>query len=282
MVDTSFGGQWTQQKLDILRQYLDSYTTALKNQRFQLIYVDAFAGEGYWQPGSDYPSEDYDEFREVLKGSAAIALEIGDKPFDRLVFIEKAAERARSLRELAFQHHDRDIQPIKGDANTELPRFCSGMDDFDRAVVFLDPFATEVSWATVEAIAATEKIDCWILFPLMAVTRMMPTRNAPTDASTVRLDRIFGGRSHWQESYQESPQLSMFDTEPRLERPRGSEQFADMYRQRLESVFHSVAPTRRTLINSRRSPLFELFFAASNPLGAPTAVRIADHILKNW
>ena len=30
------------------------------------------------------------------------------------------------------------------------------------------------------------------------------------------------------------------------------------------------------------SPMFELFFAASNPAGAPIAIRIADYLLRNW
>ena len=37
MTDRSFGGPWTQEKLQILSLYLDAYTTALKNQPFRLI-----------------------------------------------------------------------------------------------------------------------------------------------------------------------------------------------------------------------------------------------------
>ena len=88
MTDRSFGGPWTQEKLQILSLYLDKYTTALKNQRFRLIYVDAFAGEGTWLPGSAYTA-DYDDFRELHRGSPRIALETRDKPFDKLILVEK-------------------------------------------------------------------------------------------------------------------------------------------------------------------------------------------------
>ena len=75
MTSPRFGGPWTEQKLDILRAYLDAYTTALKNQRFTLIYVDGFAGAGsYRESGADY-----DEFNEFRQGSTSIALEIEDK-----------------------------------------------------------------------------------------------------------------------------------------------------------------------------------------------------------
>ena len=57
MTSPRFGGPWTAQKLDILRAYLDAYTTALKKQpgEFTLIYVDGFAGAGsYRESGADF------------------------------------------------------------------------------------------------------------------------------------------------------------------------------------------------------------------------------------
>ncbi len=76
--------------------------------------------------------------------------------------------------------------------------------------------------------------------------------------------------------------MSLFGDEPGLERPEGSGPIADNYRARLEEVFERVAPTQRIFRNSRNSPMFELFFAASNPRGAPIAIEIADHILQSW
>ena len=282
----TFGGSWTQQKLNILKRYLERYTTVMKNQGFQIFYVDAFAGEGYWRPGSAYSTDDYEEFGDFLQGSAAISLEIDDRPFDRFLFIEKDAERIGSLRRLEHQYREqgRAIDIANEDANTVLPRFCAAMGRFDRAVVFLDPFATEVSWDTVVALAETGKIDCWILFPLAAIARMMPRQNEPSPQLAGQLDRVFGGREYWQDFYQVSAQqpLQLFAEGTLLERPHGSNLIAARYRERLESVFYRVAPTQRTLRNSRESPMFELFFGAANPVGAPLAVEIADHILRNW
>ncbi len=281
MSSTRFGGSWTKDKLKILRRYLDAYTTALKEQPFNLIYVDAFAGEGSWRPGQEY-DKDYGEFRSLRRGSPQIALEIQDKAFDRFLLIEQDHQRSVSLRELRSEFPNRNIEVVNGDANTELPRFCGKLRDFDRAVVFLDPFATEVAWETVAAIARTKKIDCWILFPLMAITRMMPNKSEPPPALAKHLDRVFGSREHWQSLYGPSPQLPLFGDEPGQERHGGSAGIADAYRRRLESVFEKVAPTRRMLKNSNDSPLFDLYFAASNPKGAGLAVEIADYILKHW
>ena len=86
---TSFGGPWTQEKLEIISAYLDAYTTALKKWPFQLIYVDAFAGGGSWQPDSVLAPEDYKDYAELKRGSTTRALAVGDRPFDRFIFIER-------------------------------------------------------------------------------------------------------------------------------------------------------------------------------------------------
>lgn len=278
----AFGGSWTRQKLEILERYLDGYTTALKNQGCQLIYVDAFAGEGVWQAKSDYDLEDYGEYREmVYDGSARIALGVKDRPFDRLILIEQDSSRCASLQKLRSEYPKRVITVQNEDANVALASFCRGMRNSERAVVFLDPFATEVRWETVERIAETKKIDCWILFPVSAVTRMLPTDVPPPQGWQNKLDTIFGGREHWQSMYRPSLQPDLWG-EQQIGRDSGSEAIADRYQERLESVFTKVAPTRRTLRNSKNVTLFELFFGAGNPRGAGIAVDIADHILRNW
>ncbi len=282
MATQSFGGRWTGDKLEILRQYLDKYTTALKNQPFNLIYVDAFAGDGSWNPKSPYTAVDYADFQELRRGSSRIALEVSDKPFDRLVFIEKDSSRINSLQTLKSEFSNRHIEIVNSDANTELPKLCQNLSASDRAVVFLDPFATEVDWHTAEAIGSTEKIDCWILFPRMAIARMMPRSNEPTPALAGQLDRIFGGSNYWSELYHTSQQLSLFGDGPKQERQDDSRVIAALYRKRLESVFVRVAPTDRTFRNSKDSPMFDLFFAASNLRGASLAISIADHILDHW
>lgn len=282
MTTASFGGPWTDQKLEILKRYLDEYTTALKSRGFQLIYIDAFAGEGTWTPGSEYTSDDYGDFKGLRDGSPRIALGIEDKPFDRLVFIEKDPNRAERLMRLHGEFHGRSIEVINKDANTALPQLCDGFEWDHRAVVFLDPFATQVSWNTVARLATTKKVDCWILFPLSAIARMMPRRGEPSDALAEHLDRVFGGREHWQNIYQPSLQPSMLQTEPEQQRPPGTEPIANAYRMRLNSAFARVAPTPRVFRNSRNSPMFDLMFAVSNPRGASVAVRIADYILKHW
>ena len=46
MAQQRFGGSHTERKLEALAAYLQAYTTALKNQPFQIAFFDAFAGTG--------------------------------------------------------------------------------------------------------------------------------------------------------------------------------------------------------------------------------------------
>src|SRR4051794_39545640 len=99
----SFGGNWTEQKLAILRDYLQRYTTALKNTPFTKYYIDAFAGTGYREDrdATVYPGELFAELtaEEVVAfrdGSARLAVQT-EPAFDRLLLMEKSKRRANEL-----------------------------------------------------------------------------------------------------------------------------------------------------------------------------------------
>lgn len=126
MTDTTenqFGGRWTQEKLEILKEYLDSYTTALKEQPrkekpFRLLYIDAFAGTGRVEQGVLDP--DPNDRRKFIDGSASVALSIENKPFDELTFIEKDEDECSELEMLKEGRSDRNIRIERSDANQYL------------------------------------------------------------------------------------------------------------------------------------------------------------------
>ena len=68
-----FGGDWTEEKLDMLRKYLRAYTTALKRQPFGLMYIDAFAGSGYRQAKQSGGAQDLQLFAFFRVGERVIA-----------------------------------------------------------------------------------------------------------------------------------------------------------------------------------------------------------------
>ena len=270
---TSYGGLWTRKKLEILEKYLDAYTTALKNQPFNLIYIDAFAGTGY----VEFQDEDA---KYLIDGSAAIAANINDKPFDRLIFIEKDQNRCRELEKLIQAHTDRDIQIENSDANDFLKNFQHNWKQW-RGVLFLDPFATQVQWSTIETIASFNALDTWLLFPTYAVMLMLPTSKKPDDIRkgwAKRLTTVFGNGS-WRGLYQPSLQMNFLDTNEH-EREAGVNELIKIYKNNLECLFQDRFLSKsRPLKNSKNSPLFEFLFCVGNPSGVGPAKRIAKHIL---
>ena len=275
-----FGGDWTRKKLDILERYLDAYATALKNMKFKLMYVDAFAGT---RDIGRRQQEDK-EAEMLIKGSASRALKIDDKPFDRLIFVEKDHDRCRQLRILRQQNSGRDLQIENADANSFLVNKLQEDWEKWRGVLFLDPFATEVEWKTIEQIAGIDALDTWILFPTSAISRMLPRSRKPDDISPKmarNLTRVFGDEN-WRKLYSVSPQQSLLDREKEYQRYSGSLGIIKIYKENLCNLFGKrFMEKSKTLKNSKNSPLFEFIFCvgSSNPKAISLAKRIAKYLL---
>src|ERR1700724_1866064 len=94
-----FGGDWTQQKLQILDEYLGAYCNIFRaNERarfFKTIYVDAFAGTGVIKPRAEFKGDE--AAAQLLAGSAARAIR---HSFHKYLFIEKSADRVGELKKL--------------------------------------------------------------------------------------------------------------------------------------------------------------------------------------
>ena len=270
----SYGGQWTIEKLNILETYLDAYTTALKKQPFKLVYLDAFAGTGYVELGRG-------EDAEFIRGSARRAINVKDKPFDELIFVERDQGRCAELESLNNEFPRRNIRIENSDANDFL---CGLQKDWHgwRGVLFLDPFATQIHWPTIEAVAGFEALDTWILFPTSAVARMLPKSKKPDDIEPKWADRLTSvfGNDGWRCLYQQSRQTSLFG-EPDMERTEGVDGLLSIYKQNLGELFEDrFLEKSRTLKNSRNSPLFEFIFCVGSPKGIGPAKRIARHIME--
>jgi three-Cys-motif partner protein len=288
-----FGGDWTTRKLDVLANYLKSYTTALKKAPFEKWYVDAFAGTGYRdarrQDEVDVPSQslllpDHAEAepQTLLDGSARRAL-MTDPPFERHVFIERSAERCAHLEALKadFPALARDIEIRQGDANEKILALCAGDWRSRRAVLFLDPYGMQVDWATIEGIAGTQAIDLWLLFPLgIGVNRLLTKSGEIPESWRRRLNLLLGTNDWHDEFYQVESTPTLFGNDEERVVKATTETIGRYFNQRLESVFAGVAAQPGVLRNSRNNPLYLLCFAVGNAAGKDLALRIANHLLK--
>jgi len=285
-----FGGDWTAEKLELVRKYLCAYTTALKNQPFKLVYIDAFAGTGYCGKGVGEVSETTiipelaeNETQAFLKGSARIALEVAPA-FHSFVFIDHDLSNCAELSSLGDEYPNlkNRITVVNADANTYLQELAKRdwIRQGERGVLFLDPYAMQVDWSTVQAVARTHAIDMWYLFPLAAVNRLLRRDAEIDDAWRRRLDRIFG-TSDWETAfYQRRETQTLFETVESVEKIATFDGIKSFLLERLKAEFADVAPNPVILENSRCSPLFLLCFAAGNKKGAPIAVKMARDILR--
>lgn len=283
----SFGGPWTERKLQTLESYLNAYMTIMKGneraQHFQTTYLDGFAGSGRRYAREPHTAPDLftelqeTDAQEFYKGSARRALEL-EKPFDEYIFVEINEASATELRALCAEFPKRQTRVEVMDANRFIPQWCRSLMRSDRALVFLDPYGMQVSWSTVQAISSTEKVDLWVLVPLgQAIVRLL-TAGTPPEHWDAALTRFFG-TDEWKDHFYAT---RMSDT--LFGRVEGSGREVDYERvtrfivNRFKTEFPAVLETPVVLRNSRGVPLYLLCFAASNPQGAKTAIKIAMDI----
>lgn len=292
MVEHRFGGSWTERKLEALREYLVQYqrifTKNPKASKLRTIYVDAFAGTGERESekqDADSGLFGYDEeARGYQKGSVHKALSIENK-FHEYVFIESKPKHASALRKLLnteFAGLADRCSVHEEDANRWLQDWCRGQDwKGQRAVVFLDPYGMNVEWATIEAIARTQAIDLWVLFPFaIGASRMMPKDSPPDSLWARKLTAIFGTEDWKSRFYAESEKADLFGDQDSIVRIAGVDDVLTFFLERLRLVFPGVVEHPMILENSKHTPMYALCFAAGNPQGAPTAVKIAAYLTR--
>lgn len=280
-----FGGEWTRRKLAILEKYLHAYTTALKKQKFRLMYIDAFAGNGWisTDTGQPYRSLFGEETHSFVKGSVLRALAVRDRPFDRYIFIDRDRGYCDDLEQIRDRCPNRKIEIHHTDANDFLRQHAFPKVGW-RGVLLLDPFATQVEWATIEEIARLQMFDTWILFPAGTLGRILPTSKRPehvTPAWKVRLDAVYGSNC-WERLYERKTQRSLFGGSlSRVVREPGEEGLTAIYKENLQALFgerflNQSAP----LANSRGRVLYDLLFCVGHPGGTRVAKQIAGDLLR--
>ena len=265
----AFGGDWTRRKHEILRRYLNAYTTALKKQPFELVYVDSHAGGGIWVSDED----------EEMDGSPLIALKTVDCEFAELYLNDADAQKVLELegRVRGLFPARRGVSYSSRDADDFLRRTCESIKHPKRGVAFFDPYASQSSWSSMQAIAATEVLDAIVLFPAGAIWRQLPNQ---IDASVPHpfasnLTRFFGGGS-WKLAYDadyasklrdkhglgggSQPTIDGLDLDGRSEHSL----IRYIYKERLEEEFGAVH-MKPVPLEVNGSAYFELIFAVSNP-----------------
>lgn len=169
-----FGSAHTQKKLAAVQSYLGAFTTALKKQSFELIYIDACAGSGSSKPKERSGQSALLDVDEVTTGSAVRAMQI-DTPFDRYFFSDIKLKNVKSLSTIVreqFPDLSERVSIMRTDANDAVCEIAETTDwKRSRAVVFLDPFGLQMKYSMVERLGRTRAVDLWYLVPVLGMSR---------------------------------------------------------------------------------------------------------------
>lgn len=283
-----FGSTHTEKKLQLVAHYLERYATALKNQRFERLYIDAFAGTGAWtkRKKSSEPQLALLDVDDIKEGSARRALRV-EPPFDRYIFIEKSRRKSSVLRRLGQEFPTRAdrIEVVTKDANEALRELCRRIDwQKSRAVVFLDPFGFEVKWETVVVLAQTRAVDLWYLVPTgIGINRQITTDGRVLPEGGERIDVMLGTtewRSRW---VRKETTVDLFgQSQTRSLKAGGIDEIAEFVLERLAGIFKGGVVKYGLPLGTQGKAMYTLVFACANPArkARELALRLAGAVLK--
>jgi three-Cys-motif partner protein len=258
-----YWGIWTREKLDVLRRYLDAFTTASTRSR-EIVYLDLFAGQ----------TENYLRGTlERLEGSARIALQTTDPPFTRLAFCE-LRHHAKALDErLRADYPGRQFQVYPGDCNETVHTVLRDLQPYTWAptFAFIDPNGPHTHWTTLEALArhrtGEHKVELWLLLPVDLFVRTLPVDGKlVTDANAAALTAMFG-MDHWRVVYR--ARLA-----GELEPAEARDEYVNLMRWRLQRDLGYRWTHPLEMLNEQNRPIYHMIFATDHEAGT----RIMSHI----
>ena len=169
--ESSWGGQWTEDKLDAFEKYVKAYLTIMNANRdkygWKLLYFDGFAGSGSRTIiANNNRAENslfaeyniFDEEVDTYKGAAERVLNIDQRGFDSYYFIDIDKDSSNKLKQKLSRYEDsKELNFITSDANGELHKLADRMhrDKSISSLVLLDPFGMQVDWTSIENLRGT-------------------------------------------------------------------------------------------------------------------------------
>lgn len=276
-----FGGNWTENKIEILIEYAKAYLTIMKKYaemyNWQLLYFDGFAGSG----------EIIGEDKNSIVGAAKRILEI-DQPrsFDIYYFVEKEKEFAQNLKKSlheTFPNKKNWIHVANNDCNEKIESmssFLSGKGRKYKSLAYIDPFGMQVNWKSLQTLKR-HSVDVWILVPTgIGLNRLLKKDGNISEAWMAKLEMFLGMTKDeiLPYFYQESTIYTLFGEERKVTKEQNAiEKAAKLYEERLKNLFKFVSKPY-VLKNKNNSIMFHFFMASDTRV----AVNIANSITKKF
>lgn len=282
-----FGSAHTERKLQAVSKYLSAYTTALKKQSFELIYVDACAGSGSSTAKRNLDQTRLLEADEITTGSAVRALQIG-VPFDRYILNDTKRKNVRSLDAIVrdeFPNLIDRVEIIHNDANQTLVDLCKKTNwNKSRAVVFLDPFGLQMTFSMLKELASTRAVDLWYLIPVLGMSRQVKGDGSVLELGGIKIDDVLGTSAWRNGAAAEIEQATdLFGTvAPVVQKVANAAWFEKVAIAQLKSIFQGGVLDQALPLGRGGLHEFSLVFACSNsrPAANMLAKKLAAAVLK--
>lgn len=276
-----FGGDWTENKIEILSEYAKAYLTIMNRYadkyNWKLLYFDGFAGSGQITKGN------YEDLKVII-GAAIRILEIDNpRPFDMYYFVEKEPENFKQLQQnTKDKFPGKKIYVVETDCNTkiqDMSAFLSRRKNF-RTLAYIDPCGMQLNWDSLKALEKIS-VDVWILIPTgMGVNRLLKKDGKISDAWLNKLETFLGMDSSeiLEYFYSENRINTLFGEEVIVnKKDKTVEKSAELYKERLSKLFKYVSDPY-VLKNKANSTMFHFLMASNNK----TAADVANDIVKKY
>jgi three-Cys-motif partner protein len=259
-----------------------------EHSHWETIYFDGFAGSG--QRKTEEPSDLYKQLKltedeeQGYKGAAQRIIEIDNTlKFNYYYFADTDKESLANLEEKlrglpASTGKELIFRP--GDANHWVQELGNAMRTKKyAALIFLDPFGMQIDWNTIESLKDTRS-DIWILIPTGVIVNRMLDHKAELIYSN-KLKSFLGMTEEEirQTFYTQTIQTSLFGDQleviKKVSKP--IDKIADVYVNKLKTVWKYVTERPLRLETSNGTPLFHFIFASNNQTG----LKIAKEIIQN-
>lgn len=292
----SWGGQWTEDKLDCFQKYVKAYLTIMnayrEKFRWKLVYFDGFAGSGSREQSLVTDEKAMSLFGEELhdaselhpyQGAAERVVQIEQqmRGFDEYWFIDKNEQNITSLELKLAEYQTRGKKIFRpNDANEEVLNLGRRLREHPKTKVLclLDPFGMSINWDSIVALAGNG-IDLWILVPTGSIVNRLIQKNEELRYPE-KLEDFFGLPQQvifdrfYEKKEAEANLFDMGREEVRKVKNIIGE-IDQLYRDQLGQIFPYVTPEPLVMRNSRGLPIFHFVCASHNE----TAVKIAQQII---
>jgi len=284
-----WGGSWTEKKLDAFEKYVSAYLRIMKPQKEKLgwktIYFDGFAGSGDRIKTNSCETLDIfditEEEENLYKGAAERVLNLKEGlSFDFHYFIDndKIALANLESKLSKYQAGKIDFQYKNEDSNVVISDLAQAMKKGNYAsLILLDPFGMHINWNAIEKLKGTHS-DVWILLPAGVIINRLLDKKCELKSYKI-LESFLGIPKEEIEAtfYRKENHDTLFGPEEKIRKiSKPIEKIAEVYTQRLKTIWKFVTEKPLRLENTRGVPIFHFVFASNNPTGVKIASQIID------